>query len=290
MLNGLFVPQFTAFNKDNSVDYQATKEHGAWLIENNVSGLVPFGTFGEGASLSLREKERVTIDLLGVKKDRELIPTLICNSLGEVFEYLDFAEDLPLAGIMVIPPSYFKNVTDETLTEFYKQVTAKSRHKIIAYNIPACSLKIAPKVAASVPVWGVKDSSGEIESAQRYRNLGVRVLIGSDALLTKALDIGASGGICGIANFFPKQMRQVYEDWNAGKKTEAAINLENLMNVVAPLLKSDSGFGGAIGLLKTFAKEFIPTKLGDMRSPVETSRPTADEIALALSRAKEIKG
>ncbi len=288
MLNGLFVPQFTAFNQDNSVDYQATKEHGAWLIDNNVSGLVPFGTFGEGASLSLREKERITIDLLEVMKDKELIPTLICNSLGEIHEYLDFAEDLPLAGIMVIPPSYFKNVTDETLTDFYNQVTAKSRHKIIAYNIPACSLKIAPKVAASVPVWGVKDSSGEIESAQRYRNLGVRVLIGSDALLTRALEIGASGGICGIANFFPKQMRQVYEDWNAGKKNEATIKLENLMNVVAPLLKSDSGFGGAIGLLKTFAKDWIPTKLGDMRSPVETSRPAADEIALALSRAKNI--
>lgn len=288
MLNGLFVPQFTAFNQDNSVDYQATKEHGAWLIDNNVSGLVPFGTFGEGASLSLREKERITIDLLEVMKDKELIPTLICNSLGEIQEYLDFAEDLPLAGIMVIPPSYFKNVTDETLTDFYNQVTAKSRHKIIAYNIPACSLKIAPKVAASVPVWGVKDSSGEIESAQRYRNLGVRVLIGSDALLTRALEIGASGGICGIANFFPKQMRQVYEDWNAGKKNEATIKLENLMSVVAPLLKSDSGFGGAIGLLKTFAKDWIPTKLGDMRSPVETSRPAADEIALALSRAKNI--
>ncbi len=288
MLNGLFVPQFTAFNQDNSVDYQATKEHGAWLIDNNVSGLVPFGTFGEGASLSLREKERITIDLLEVMKDKELIPTLICNSLGEIHEYLDFAEDLPLAGIMVIPPSYFKNVTDETLTDFYNQVTAKSRHKIIAYNIPACSLKIAPKVAASVPVWGVKDSSGEIESAQRYRNLGVRVLIGSDALLTRALEIGASGGICGIANFFPKQMRQVYEDWNAGKKNEATIKLENLMNVVAPLLKSDSGFGGAIGLLKTFAKDWIPTNLGEMRSPVETSRPAADEIALALSRAKNI--
>ena len=64
MLSGLFVPQFTAFNQDNSVDYKATREHGQWLIENNVSGLVPFGTFGEGASLSLREKERITLYLL----------------------------------------------------------------------------------------------------------------------------------------------------------------------------------------------------------------------------------
>jgi dihydrodipicolinate synthase/N-acetylneuraminate lyase len=59
-MRGLYVPQFTAFTSDFAVDFKATKDHGAWLIENGVSGLVPFGTFGEGASLSLAEKQRVT--------------------------------------------------------------------------------------------------------------------------------------------------------------------------------------------------------------------------------------
>lgn len=288
MLNGLFVPQFTAFNSDNSVDYKATRDHGQWLIENNVSGLVPFGTFGEGASLSLREKERITLDLLEVVRDRSLIPTLICNSLGEVEEYLSFAEELPLAGIMVIPPSYFKNVSDQTLREFYLHVTDKSSHKIIAYNIPACSLPISPEVASSVPVWGVKDSSGDIQSAQRYRNLNVKVLIGSDALLTQALELGASGGICGIANFFPQQMRHVYEDWNSGYRKEAEALLNSLMEIVAPLLSSNSGFGGAIGTLKTFAKSVIPTAVGEMRLPVETLKPSKIDLDEAIQRMKAI--
>lgn len=288
MLNGLFVPQFTAFNADNSVDFKATRDHGAWLIENNVSGLVPFGTFGEGASLSLREKERVTLDLLEIMKDRALIPTLICNSLGEIEEYLSFAEDLPLAGIMVIPPSYFKNVSDQTMRDFYLSVTDKSSHKIIAYNIPACSIAIAPEIVSKVPVWGVKDSSGDIKSAQRYRNLNVRVLVGSDSLLTQALEIGANGGICGIANFFPNQMRQVYEDWNSGKRAEAESLLSSIMEAVSPLLQGDNGFGGAIGLLKTFAKSIIPTGLGDMRLPVETLRPSSEGLKEAITRTKAI--
>ncbi len=290
MLNGLFVPQFTAFNRDSSVDFKATKAHGEWLVENNVSGLVPFGTFGEGASLSLKEKEQITLDLIEIIQDRLLIPTLICNSLGEVKEYLSFAEDLPLGGIMVIPPSYFKNVSDSTLKDFYLQVTDATSHKIIAYNIPACSLTVPPSVAASVPVWGVKDSSGDIKSAQNYRNLNVKVLIGSDSLLTQALQLGANGGICGLGNFFPRQMRAVYEEWNAGKKEEADGLLRSLIEVIEPLLRVDNGFGGAIGILKTFAKSVIPTQLGDMRLPVETLRPSAETLNEVLSKYKAIPG
>ena len=72
-MRGLYVPQFTAFTADFSVDFKATKDHGAWLVDNGVSGLVPFGTFGEGASLSLAEKQRITLDLLEIKKDRAQI-------------------------------------------------------------------------------------------------------------------------------------------------------------------------------------------------------------------------
>jgi 4-hydroxy-tetrahydrodipicolinate synthase len=288
MLNGLFVPQFTAFNADNSVDYKATQAHGKWLVDNNVSGLVPFGTFGEGASLSLREKEKVTIDLLEVIGDASLIPTLICNSLGEIEEFLSFAEDLPLAGIMVIPPSYFKNATDETLIEFYNVVTSKTSHKIIAYNIPAFSLKISPEVVAKVPVWGVKDSSGDINSTQRYRNLNVRVLIGSDSLLTQAIQLGASGGICGIANCFPSQMRSVYELSTTGKVQEAEALLASIMDVVDPLLQGDLGLGGAIGVLKSFAHSVIPNQVGRMRLPVETLQPSTSSLNESIARAKAL--
>lgn len=290
MLNGLFVPQFTAFNSDNSVDYKATQAHGKWLVDNNVSGLVPFGTFGEGASLSLREKERITIDLLEVIGNASLIPTLICNSLGEIEEFLSFAEDLPLAGIMVIPPSYFKNATDKTLIDFYNLITSKTSHKIIAYNIPAFSLTISPDVAAKVPVWGVKDSSGDIVSAQRYRNLNVRVLIGSDSLLTKAIQLGASGGICGIANFFPSQMRNVYELSSTGKIQEAEALLASIMDVVDPLLQGDLGLGGAIGVLKSFAQSVIPNQVGRMRLPVETLQPSMSSLNESIARAKALAG
>ena len=128
MIEGLFVPQFTVFNKDQKVDYVATKEHGAWLLSHGVTGLVPFGTFGEGSSLSLAEKKRVTTDLLNVINGKMLIPTIISNSLAEIQEYLEFAEELPIAGVMVSPPSYYRPVTDENLIEFYRLIARKTTH------------------------------------------------------------------------------------------------------------------------------------------------------------------
>lgn len=283
-MHGLFVPQFTAFTSDFSVDFKATKDHGAWLVENGVSGLVPFGTFGEGASLSLAEKQKVTLDLIEIKKDKALIPTLICNSLGEILEYLHFAKDLPIDGVMVIPPSYFKPVNDQMLADFYSRVCDATDHKVIAYNIPATSLKISAELAASIPVWGVKDSSGDIKSAENYLAKKVKVLVGSDSLLAQAIKAGANGGICGIGNFFPTQMVKVYQLSTSGKFDEAEALIASIMNAVAPVLKPDFGFVEAIGSLKSLAAKVIPTGLGDMRTPVPTHRPARSEIDESLVR------
>ena len=167
-MQGLFVPQFTAFNKDNHVDYGATCEHAKWLLVNGVSGLVPFGTFGEGSSLSLRERMKITEQLADISHSSALIPTVISNSLGDIWEYLDFVEDIPVEAIMVIPPSYFRPIDNQSLMDFYRVVADRTRHKIVAYNIPACSLRIDVEVAKNIPVWGVKDSSGDLDSAIDY--------------------------------------------------------------------------------------------------------------------------
>jgi 4-hydroxy-tetrahydrodipicolinate synthase len=243
MIEGLFVPQFTVFNKDQKVDYVATKEHGAWLLSHGVTGLVPFGTFGEGSSLSLAEKKRVTTDLLNVINGKMLIPTLISNSLAEIQEYLEFAEDLPIAGVMVSPPSYYRPVTDENLIEFYRLIARKTTHPIIAYNIPATVVTISSSVASQIPIWGVKDSSGIIGSAEDFINKKVKVLVGSDSLLIQALQKGASGGICGLGNLFPAQMAEVYRNYRGGHLQEAEETLKFVIDTVNGFLKQNLSLG-----------------------------------------------
>jgi len=288
-MQGLFIPQFTAFNKNDSVDYIATIEHAKWLLSNGVSGLVPFGTFGEGASISLRERMKITEQLADISHHSALIPTVISNSLGDIWEYLDFVKDIDVEAIMVIPPSYFKPIDNESLISFYKAVTSRTHHKIVAYNIPSCSMKIDVEVAKNIPIWGVKDSSGDINSAKDYLGGGVRVLLGSDILLAQGIALGASGGICGLGNFFPKHLTKVYKLASEGKNAEAGALIKATVGVFDAILKPGFDFVKAVGCLKSAAPQIIPTKLGDMRLPCPTLRSTDAELKNLVKAVEELE-
>ena len=278
-MQGLLVPQLTAFDKSNNVDYVATVEHGEWLLSNGVSGLVPFGTFGEGASLSLRERMKITEDLADISNNSLLVPAVISNSLGEIWEYLDFLKDIPVDAVMITPPNYFKPIDNQSMIDFYKAVASRTHHKIVAYNIPACSLKIETEVAKNIPVWGVKDSSGDINSAIAYLENGVSVLLGSDILLVKGIAAGASGGICGLANFFPKQMSRVYSLAIHGDLEAADTLVRETVGIFDHVLKPDFTTVLAIGCLKNVGATIIPTKIGKMRLPCPTWQPSEEEMA-----------
>lgn len=278
-MQGLLVPQLTAFDKNNNVDYVATLEHGKWLLSNGVSGLVPFGTFGEGASLSLRERMKITENLAGISNNSLLVPAVISNSLGDIWEYLDFLKDISVDAVMVTPPNYFKPIDNQSMIDFYKAVASRTDHKIVAYNIPACSLKIETEVAKNIPIWGVKDSSGDINSAISYLENGVRVLLGSDILLVKGIAAGASGGICGLANFFPRQMSQVYSLATSGDLEAAEVLIKDTVGLFDHVLKPDFATVTAIGCLKNIAATIIPTKVGKMRLPCPTWQPSEKEMA-----------
>ena len=289
-MQGLFVPQFTAFDKNNHVDFVATREHGEWLLSKGVSGLVPFGTFGEGSALSFNERVKVTEELASLPNGKALIPCVISNSLGDIWEYLDFVKDIPVDGVMVIPPSYFKPIDNQSLIDFYKAVAERTEHKIIAYNIPSCSLKIDSEVAANSPIWGVKDSSGDFNSATNYLDHGIKVLLGSDSLLVKGIAAGASGGICGIANFFPLQMSKIYELSALKKFEEAQEILSKIIYAIDAVVKPAYSAVEAIGCLKNAAPNFMPTSLGKMRLPSPTLKSPDSEISEMIDRAKAVYG
>lgn len=266
-MKGLFIPQLTAFNKNQRVDYVATKEHGSWLLNNGAYGLVPFGTFGEGSALSLNEKKRILNDLLTISNGKFVIPTIISNSLEEICEYIEFCNNLPIHAIMISPPSYFRPISDEKMIEFYRFICQKSLHPIIAYSIPATALRVPNLVASSTPVWGVKDSSGDIAVAKAFLDDKVKVLIGNDRLFVEALKLGASGGICGYGNLFPTRMANVYRSFAGGKVEESEALLDSVMNFTSHFLRPEFGFAESIAATKAVSNLINPVNLGQMRIP-----------------------
>jgi 4-hydroxy-tetrahydrodipicolinate synthase len=286
-MKGLFVPQLTAFNSNQKVDYVATKEHGAWLLDNGAFGLVPFGTFGEGSALSLSEKKRITNDLLTISNGKLVIPTVISNSLEEICEYIEFANSLPIEAIMVSPPSYFRPISDEKMIEFYRFICQKSLHPVLAYSIPATALRVPSVVAASTPVWGVKDSSGDIGLAAEFLKDKVKVLIGTDRLLVEALKLGAAGGICGLGNLFPARMAGVYRSFVGGKIEEAEATLSTVINFTSHFLRPEFGFGESIAAAKAVSNLLNPINLGGVRLPSALFELTDQMKSELLALAKE---
>jgi 4-hydroxy-tetrahydrodipicolinate synthase len=215
-----------------------------------------------------------------------LIPTIISNSLAEIQEYLEFAEDLPIAGVMVSPPSYYRPVSDENLIEFYRLIARKTTHPIIAYNIPATVVTLSSSVASQIPIWGVKDSSGIISSAEDFLSKKVKVLVGSDSLLIQALEKGASGGICGLGNIFPAQMAEVYRKYRGGHLQEAEETLKFVIDTVNGFLQPEFVFGDIISAVKEAGKVLNNPNLGTMRLPVGNVSLSPNAVA----KLKAIKG
>jgi 4-hydroxy-tetrahydrodipicolinate synthase len=286
-MKGLFVPQLTAFNSNEKVDYVATKEHGAWLLENGAFGLVPFGTFGEGSALSLNERKRITNDLLTISNGKLVIPTVISNSLEEICEYIEFANSLPIHAVMVSPPSYFRPISDDKLIEFYRLICQKSLHPVIAYSIPATAIRVPSHVAANTPVWGVKDSSGDITSAKDFLENKVKVLIGSDGLLVEALKLGAAGGICGLGNLLPGHMANVYRSFAGGKIEESEATLSKVLKFTSHFLRPEFAFGESIAAAKAVSSLINPVNLGVMRLPTSSYELSDQLKSELLALAKE---
>src|ERR671920_2052835 len=162
-IEGVYVANVTPFVDDGSlaVDEDAYLEHVAWLAEMGVRAIVPFGTNGEGPSLTLGEKLRGPEGLFGRGLPVQVIPAVMQNNLPETLEMLRALEDYPATAVLVLPPYYFKPVEPEGLVRYYEAVLGATGHTAIVYHIPKYAVPVPVEVAGQLPVWGVKDSGGE---------------------------------------------------------------------------------------------------------------------------------
>src|SRR4028119_793435 len=125
-IEGVYVANVTPFRDDGSlaVDDGAYLEHVQWLAGKGGRGVVPFGTNGEGPSVTLGEKMRVLEDLFGRDLPIQIIPSVMQNNLPETLEMLRFLEDYPATAVLILPPYYFKPAQDEGMLRLYELALA----------------------------------------------------------------------------------------------------------------------------------------------------------------------
>jgi dihydrodipicolinate synthase/N-acetylneuraminate lyase len=263
-IEGVYVANVTPFRDDSSfsVDEDAYLDHVAWLAEMGVRGVVPFGTNGEGPSVTLGEKLRVLETLFGRGFPLQIIPAVMQNNLPETVELLRALEDYPATAVLVLPPYYFKPVEPEGMVRFYQPVLEATGHTTIIYHIPKYAVPIPEQVVRELPVWGVKDSGSDEGYAESILQGGKGVLLGTEDDLWRRLGTGAQGVISALANFIPEEVLELYAKHKEGDEAGGTALSEKLQKARAITKKYASP-----AVLKTLSEARHGTRMGTVRPP-----------------------
>lgn len=262
-IEGVYVANVTPFRDDGTlaVDEEAYLEHVAWLAEMGVRGVVPFGTNGEGPSVTLGEKLRVLEALFGGGFSLQIIPAVMQSNLPETLEMLSALDDYPATAVLVLPPYYFKPASPEGLRRFFEPVLERTGHPVILYHIPKYAVPVPEEVVTDLPVWGVKDSGGEEGYAEAILEGNRGVLLGTEDDLWQRLNGGAQGAISALANFIPEEILAMHEKVKSGDEAGGRALSERLQQARA--------------MTKEYASAAVLKRLAEARhgAPMGTVRP-----------------
>ena len=256
-IRGVLSPVVTPFDSDLHPDEKRLAKHCRWLLDNDV-GLAVFGTNSEANSLSVAEK-RGLLDALvevGLPIGR-MMPGTGCCSLSDSVELTRHAVRLGCAGVLMLPPFYYKGVSDEGLYRNFAEVVERvgeARLRIYLYHIPPVaqvpiSLALIERLLRAYPanIAGVKDSSGDWENTRAMLELfqpeGFDVFAGSETFLLANLRGGGAGCISATANVNPGPITRLARTWQQPDADEQQAALDALRAifqsyVMIPALKA----------------------------------------------------
>jgi dihydrodipicolinate synthase/N-acetylneuraminate lyase len=279
-LEGVYVANVTPFVDDDrfSINIDSYVAHVRWLAGHGVTGVIPFGTNGEGPSVATHEKRAVLDALIPEAGSLQVVPTVAEGNLPDTLDQLAYLDDLPVQAVMVLPPYFFKPIEAEGLRLFYERVLKATRHPVVIYHIPKYAIPVPVDVVTSMPVWGAKDSGGDPGYSETLHSAGKGVLLGTEENLPARL-LTADGSISALANIVPEQVVELYAHVRAGRADEAATLSAHLQRVRAMTKEYASA-----GVLKRVAEKRHGHPMGTVRPPL-VPVPASFDAAAATERA-----
>ena len=234
-----------------------------FFAKRGCHGALLLGTTGEGTSMSDEERIVFWNEALKVRKDFpdfRLLAATGTPSLSQSAALTQRAFADGLDGVVVLPPYYFRNASDDGLFEWYSNLIDRAvplNKYLLGYHIPhvsglGLSTNLLSKLNQKFPkrFAGLKDSSGDLAHAKEMVDLlpGKAVLVGNDHLLAPALSFGASGAITALANLRSPLLRKIWDAHNDGLPTEI---LQTELSRSRDVLDENPGTQGFLkGLLK----------------------------------------
>jgi 4-hydroxy-tetrahydrodipicolinate synthase len=270
-IEGVLSPVITPFRKDYSPDAERFVRHCRWLLRSGCAGLAVFGTNSEANSMSVGEKRKLLESLVsGGVPASALMPGTGHSALSDSIEMTRAAVELGCAGVLMLPPFYYKGVSDEGLYRNFAEVIERvgdERLQLYLYHIPPVSqvpitLNLIEKLLGKYPgiVAGVKDSSGDWSNTKAmldsFAKEGFDVFAGSEVFLLDNMRHGGKGCITATGNINPGPIANVYKNWRSAEADKLQAGITATRKVVQkqpmiPALKSAVAYFGNDAQWKT---------------------------------------
>ena len=259
-IRGALAPVVTPFKADLSPDRQRFIAHCKWLLSQHC-GLAVFGTNSEANSLSMEERATLLDELVAAGVDpSRMIPGTGCCSIMETIKLTAQAVEHGCAGVLMLPPFYYKDVGEEGLYRYFSEVVQRvgdPRLRIYLYHIPPVAMVgittgLVERLLAAYPnaIAGMKDSSGDWNNTKTFLDAftksGFDVFVGSESFLLASMRNGGAGTISATANVNPAAIHKLYKQWNTA---DDADQQQSKLNVVRGVFSSRK-FPSMIAALK----------------------------------------
>lgn len=249
-IHGVFCAAATPVTEEGKPDHAVFAEHCRALLREGCDGIAMLGTTGEANSFGIAERQGLldAVIAAGIEPGR-LMPGTSQTNVADTVALTRHAVDAGVKAAVVLPPFYYKGVSDEGLFRFYAEViegVGSADLRVVLYHIPpiaqiGLSLELVGRLVEAFPgvVVGIKDSSGKLESMQAYAAAfeNFAVLSGADPFMLPLLRSGGAGCITSSSNLIAADLRIVFDHWHdasmadrveaAQKRIESWRNLTN---------------------------------------------------------------
>jgi len=293
-ISGIYPPIATPFHANGDIDYDSLRTNLTKWNQHDLRGYVVMGSNGEVVYLSADEKVEV------VKTVRSNIPAhkLIIGGAGceGTRNTIKLCKRMAAAGanaVLVINPHYYTGLmkNNAVIMKYFTDVADASPVPCILYNMPGNTgidipVELCIELSKHPNIIGMKESGGKVHRIAQIKHESpqFQILAGSASFLFPALQVGATGGVCALANIAPKECLELVKLFHTGRYHEAKMLQGSL---VAPNTAVTAKYG--VPGLKV-AMELVGLRGGPVRSPLlDLDAGTRNTILAILRKANLVR-
>src|SRR2546427_5637823 len=228
-LTGCGTALVTPFTKSGEIDERSLRSFVDWQISSGVHFLVPCGSTGEAATMTVAEHRRVVE--ITVEQTAGRVPVVAGAASNDTKKAIALSREMEAAGathLLHASPMYNKP-PQRGIVAHFRTIADSVSTPIIIYNVPgrtASNIEAATtlELAEHENIVAVKEASGnlaQIGEIIRHRPARFSVLSGDDPITLQVMADGGDGVVSVTSNAAPKLVTRLTELAAAGNYTAA---------------------------------------------------------------------